>query len=188
MAAILCKWFLVPALWFLVGWSAPENLSFQYSKSPVRIEKTNSPHPFYIAVTEINHNIKEKTLEISCKLFADDFEQALKNNYKTGVDLSSEKDKATLDKLIPHYMAKHLGMGIDGKAVKFSFIGYEKEKESAYCYLQVDEVAAVKKIDITNTILHDFTQSQTNIIHVVVNGKRQSIKLDYPAHEASFNF
>ena len=34
-------------------------------------------HPFYVSVTEINQNAAEKSLEISCKFFADDFEQTL---------------------------------------------------------------------------------------------------------------
>jgi hypothetical protein len=30
-------------------------------------------HPFFISVTEINHNSGDKNLEISCKIFTDDF-------------------------------------------------------------------------------------------------------------------
>ncbi len=51
-------------------------------------------HPFYVSVTEINHNAKEQTLEISCKMFAEDLEEILKKNYKTAIDLSAEKPQA----------------------------------------------------------------------------------------------
>src|ERR1041384_8156798 len=50
--------------------------------------------PFHIAVTEVNYNIKEKSLEISCKFFADDFEQTIEKNYKTSLDIAAGKDKA----------------------------------------------------------------------------------------------
>ena len=30
-------------------------------------------HPIYVSVTEIEHNAAEKTLEISCRIFTDDF-------------------------------------------------------------------------------------------------------------------
>ena len=66
--------------------------------------------------------------------------------------------------------------------------GFEKEKESAYCYFQVENVSSLKKLDANDSILHDFTSDQINIIHVMVNGKRQSTKLDYPATNASFSF
>jgi hypothetical protein len=145
-------------------------------------------HPFYISVTEINHNAKEKTLEISCKMFADDFEQILEKNYKTQLDIASDKDKANFDKLIPDYMNRHLAIAIDGKLVKLTYVGFEKDKESAYCYFQVENVAAPKKLEIFNSILHDFNNTQINIMHVVVNGHRQSTKLDYPNTKASFAF
>jgi hypothetical protein len=39
-------------------------------------------------VTEINHNAADQTLEISCKLFTDDFEKVLSKNYKVKADLA----------------------------------------------------------------------------------------------------
>jgi hypothetical protein len=146
-----------------------------------------APHPFYIAVTEINHNPKDQTLEISCKMFADDLEQILEKNYKTQLDISLDKDKAAFDKYIPDYINHHLNIVVDGKAASLSYVGFEKEKESAFCYFQVDRVAAPKKLDITNSILHDFKEEQINIIHVTINGKRQSTKLDFPDTQATFD-
>jgi hypothetical protein len=43
-------------------------------------------HPFHVSVVEINHNETDKTLEISCKIFIDDFEKVLAQNYKVKVD------------------------------------------------------------------------------------------------------
>ena len=39
-------------------------------------------HPIFVSVTEIEHNAKDKTLEISCKIFTDDFEKTLRLTYK----------------------------------------------------------------------------------------------------------
>ncbi len=150
--------------------------------------KGRSPHPFYISVTEINHNSKDKVLEISCKMFAEDFEQTLEHNYKAELDLSNEKYKATVDKLVTDYITKHLHLIVDGKAVPLQYVGFEMQKESVYCYFQVNNIISLKKLDITNSLLHDFNDGQINIMHVVVNGKRQSTKLDYPDKQASFSF
>ena len=40
-------------------------------------------HPLFVSVTEINHNAADKNLEISCKIFIDDFEKTLTNIYHT---------------------------------------------------------------------------------------------------------
>ncbi|HEU4472678.1 MAG TPA: DUF6702 family protein, partial [Flavisolibacter sp.] len=83
MALILFKWslsaMLLLASAFPVGAGSGQAYSF---------------HPFYISVTEVNHNRADKTLEISCKIFADDLEETLEKSYKTQLDISAEKDKA----------------------------------------------------------------------------------------------
>ena len=147
-----------------------------------------TPHPFYVAVTEINHNATEKTFEISCKFFADDFEQVLERTYKTQLDISAAKDKAVFDKYIPDYVNRHLSISVDGKPVSLHYVGFEKEKESAYAYFEITNVASVKNVTAVNSLLHDFIEQQINIMHVTIGGKRQSTKLDYPNAKAAFQF
>jgi len=175
MAASIHKWLFVPCFLFLVP-------------SLNLVLKDCTLHPYYISVVEINHNATEKTLEISCKIFTNDFETTLEKNYKTKVDLVNPADKSAMDKLVSDYIKKHLSIKADTKPVNFSYVGFEKEDEAIYSYFQVDNVASVKKIDVTNSILHDFSDQQINIIHCTVGGKRQSDKLDYPKTEASFQF
>lgn len=145
-------------------------------------------HPFYVSVTEINHNAGNKSLEISCKFFAEDLEQILEKNYKTQLDIAAAKDKAAFDKFIPDYVGKHFSLTVDGKAVALQYVGFEKEKESAYAYFEVDNISSVKNVSATNSLLHDFIDQQINIMHVTVGGKRQSTKLDYPETKAAFQF
>jgi hypothetical protein len=159
--------------------------SDNFSGQPTQKEPS---HPFYIAVTEINHNAKDRTLEISCKMFADDLEQILEKNYKKALDISLDKDKPLFDQYIPDYIARHLTLVVDGKPVKPAYLGFEKEKESAFCYFQANDIPAPKKIGISNSILYDFNEGQINITHVTVNGSRQSIKLNYPEKDANFSF
>ena len=145
-------------------------------------------HPFYVSVTEINHNPKEQTLEVSCKMFAEDLEEILKKNYRTAIDLSSEKQQPQNEKMIQDYISKRLAIQANGKALKLNFIGFEKEAESVYCYFETEKVGAVKKLDVTDSILQDFSDKQINIIQVTVNSNRKSQKLDYPDKMASFCF
>lgn len=176
MALLFYKWtalFLLPFVGF--GSSKPQGA-------------VNELHPFYISVTEVNYNANAKSLEISCKFFAEDLEQILEKNYKTQLDISAQKDKASFDKFIPDYISRHLALTVDGKAVAPHYLGFEKEKESVYAYFEVSNVAAVKSISAVNSLLHDFIDQQINIMHVTVGGKRQSTKLDYPDTKAAFTF
>lgn len=177
MAAQLYQWFLFLLLPFgLLAGGQPAT------------HATAAFHPFYVSVTEVHHNSKDRTLEISCKVFADDMEDVLKRNYKRAVDLTDTRQQAVNNGLVSDYIQKHLSVAADGKGQQLSYVGFEKEAESVYCYFEVTGLPTVRKIDLTNSILQDLTDKQINILHVVVGGNRKSYKLDYPHKQASFSF
>lgn len=147
-----------------------------------------SAHPVYISVTEINHNAAEKSLEITCKFFTDDFEQVLTKKAGAVVSISKPRDQAALDAVMAEYIFERLSLKTDGKPVQLSYLGFEKEEDVTYCYLQAEVMAAPKKVEAFNTLLHDLNSNQINIMHVTVNGKRISTKLDFPKSGAVFEF
>lgn len=149
---------------------------------------TKALHPFYVSITEVQHNASENSLEVSCKIFTDDLEQVLKQNFKTPVDLSNTAQHERSGTYINTYIQKHLQLQVNGKTVPLKYLGYEIEKESVYCYFEGAGVASVKKLDVLNSLLHDAHAEQINIMHVLVNGSRKSTKLDNPARNASFQF
>lgn len=175
MLFILSQWFLMLT-------------TFGTAKEGAMHSGINAPHPFYVSVTEINQNAAEKSLEISCKFFMDDFEHVLEKSNKVQLDITTDKDKASFDKFIPLYVNKHFSLMGDGKPLKLNYVGYEKEKESVYCYFEVTGLPAVKQLHVTNNLLYDLTPEQINIMHVTVGGKRQSSKLNHPEVKAVFQF
>lgn len=184
MASSFNKWFFFPAfsLFLLIG----GNNELQEAQSPLL--GVGGLHPFHVSVVEIEHNASGKTLEISCKIFTDDFESILAKNYNVKVDLINPSNKDAMDTLVKKYLNSHLAIKANGKPVVFNYIGYENEKEAAYGYIEAEAVSSVSKLDITNTILFDKFDDQMNIMHVKVNGNRKSTKLNYPDKETSFDF
>jgi hypothetical protein len=163
MAAILYKWFLLLLL-----------------PSPVGLPALEVKHPFFISVTEIEHNAKEKTLEVSCKIFTDDFEKTLRKNYTGTVDLINVKDKAAMDKMVSGYILRHISIKADDKAVSMKFIGFERQEDAVYAYFEVDNIVSVNKLAVTDNLLYDYKKEQVNIIHAIVGGTRKSTKLNNP--------
>ena len=148
----------------------------------------NIRHPFFVSVTEIQHNSKDRSLEISCKIFTDDFEKTLRQNYKTHIDLLNPKDKAVMDKLISRYIKGHLQIISDGAPLNLQFIGYENDEDAVWCYFQVENIEKIKNIEINNNLLFEYKKQQTNLLHVTVNGIRKSTRLNNPESKVSFNF
>jgi hypothetical protein len=157
--------------------------AFSFSAGPAADE-----HPYYVSVVEINHNATDKILEITCKIFIDDFQKALGKKYNVSVDLINPKDKAAVNNMVSDYIKSHLSFRADGKTANFSYLGYEISEEAAWSYYQADNIASVKNLEITNSVLHDYIDKQINIIHVIVNGERKSTRLDYPKTAANFQW
>ena len=145
-------------------------------------------HPFFVSLTEVQHNEKAKRLEVSCKVFSNDLEAALEKNYRTQIDILKPGDRARIEPLIRDYLQKHFQVLVDGKPVSFQFLGYEIEEDAAWCYLEAGKINQVTRIEVKNDVLFAEHPTQTNLLHVTVKGRRQSTKLDNPESKASFSF
>jgi hypothetical protein len=161
MANILVRWLITTAIFF---------------------------HPFFVSVVQIDQNTKEKSLEVSVRIFAEDLEATLKKFGNAKIDLQHPTDKAVVDKLITTYIQSKLQLKVDGKPVTMHYIGYEQRLESIWVYLEVDNVSSLKKLDVNCNLLYEFEQKQSNIIHVKAAGSDKSFKLDNPKASTSFEF
>jgi hypothetical protein len=145
-------------------------------------------HPFFVSITEIKHNDKAKSLEISSKVFFNDLEDALEKKYHQQLDILKPTEKTQITPLLQDYLQKHLQIKVNGKATPLKLIGYEIEEDAVWCYLEAPKVNQIKKMEIRNDVLFAEHDSQTNMLHLTVKGQRQSTKLDNPTHTAAFTF
>lgn len=184
MAIIGYKWF------FLLGSLLPAGAGTVADAGGAKPAAVSvKPHPVYVSVTEIQHNAAEKTLELSCKIFTDDFEKAIRNSFNRQVDLANPADKAEADKLVAEYVRKKLQVAADGKDCALVFVGFERERDVVWSYFQANGVtAAPKKIVVKNELLYESFPEQINIMHVTVSGKRQSCRVNNPESKAVFSF
>lgn len=176
MVILLYKWLLLASM--VMG-----------SGTPDTITTADARHPLYISVTEMNYNATDKNLEISCKIFTDDFEKTLAKSSKVKVDLTTPADKNEANRLVKEYIKSHLLLKVDNKAVTLEFVGFEKENDAVWSYFEVKNITvAPKKIEVANSILYDTYDKQINLMHVSVGGNRKSTRLNYPDKEAAFQY
>jgi len=145
-------------------------------------------HPLHVSTTEVSFNAKEKSLEVSCRIFTDDFESILVKLYKQKTDLSEPTMKAKMDEIVKKYLISHLQIKVNGKPMALKYIGFEIDHEATNIYLEVDKVSSVKTAEVTSTILYDQFDDQMSIVHLV-NGKlRKSSKILFPDKTFMANF
>jgi len=146
-------------------------------------------HPFYVSITAVDYNKEAQRMEISCRIFYDDLETALKaGGGGSTIDLINPVNRGQTDSLIARYLRNHLSLSVDGRPQTLRYLGYEIEDDVAWCYLEAGEITAVQRIVIDNRLLLDQFAKQSNILHVTAYGKRKSTKLDNPEHRAVFEW
>ncbi|TKC13037.1 hypothetical protein FA048_05310 [Pedobacter polaris] len=147
-----------------------------------------SKHPLHVSTTEINFNSKEKSLEISCRIFTDDFENVLTKSYNVKTDLNKPSMQKAMDELIKKYLTAHLQYNVNGKTVNATYVGFEKDQEATNVYLEIGNITSLQKLSINNTILYDLFDDQMNILHVEKGGIRKSVRANYPSNALVVNF
>ena len=142
-----------------------------------------SIHPFFVSTTELEYSSKTKELGIATKFFPDDLEEALRKSTGKKYDVISGEKKSTGD-AINNYFTRHVQVLINGKPRQLSFLGYEIDKQVVWVYYNATKVAGVKSIEVISTLMYDYKSEQTNIIHIQIDEKRQSFKLNAPSQSA----
>ncbi|WP_027376125.1 DUF6702 family protein [Kaistella palustris] len=137
-------------------------------------------HPYHVGSVEFNYNTKSKTFQITGKFFLDDLENALNEKYGAAIHFNEEKYRKQINENLRKYCLEYLKLKADGHFLKVNYVGYEEENESVNIFLESEPVQSPKKVETAVSFLYNFFDDQMNIIHIIVNGKRQSEKLDYP--------
>jgi hypothetical protein len=143
-------------------------------------------HPFYVSVLEVEYITKDREVGISCKVFSDDLEATIKKISGKEADIL-KGDKKNNDELLKGYFAVHLSMMVDGKTHIPKYLGYENDKEATWIYFEVKNINPPERIEIITDLLYEYQKSQQNIIHCILDGKRQSMRLQYPDKKAGFS-
>lgn len=145
-------------------------------------------HPFYVSVSTIEQNEQNKTLEISCRIFYDDLENALKKEGFATDDILRPKNKLSFEKGLAAYLEKNFKIKINNSPLRIRYLGYQIEEDAAWCFMEIPGVGHIDQISILNSILYQQHSSQTNIIHVTVKGNRKSTKLALPKTTVTFQY
>lgn len=144
----------------------------------------NTWHPLHLSSMELNYTTKGGTIEISCRLFTDDLEDALSKQFKVPTDLSAPAKHKAMDELLKKYMAMHFKLKANGKPLVYNYLGFEKDREAVLVYVESLPIKGLKKVEVFNTLLYDLFDDQTNIMHMHYDGQRKSSKLDFPESNA----
>lgn len=140
-------------------------------------------HPFYVSIVEVEYSSQSKEVGISCKVFPDDLEEALRLFTQKKYDLGTG-EKKELDSVLNQYIQQHLSIALNGKNKQLRYVGFENDKEATWVYFDIPKATGVRSIQVDCRLLYGYKEEQTNIIHIKLDEKRESFKLSAPSSQA----
>jgi hypothetical protein len=146
-------------------------------------------HPIHLSITEIDHNEKSKALQVTMRIFVDDLELSIRK--KIGdeeLDILEPGKGRKTDDLVREYLADRVKMKVDKKAAKLNYIGHEIEGPAMICYIEIENVKKFSTIEVTNKVILEIHDDQSNLVNVNYKEKVKSIRLSNETPTASITF
>ena len=106
-------------------------------------------HPFFVSMTDINYNSKDKELEISVRIFTDDLENTLRKYHNSKIDILHPADQEQMNAFVYEYIQKHLQLKVNDKAVDMNFVIYKVRKFVGLVTSQWSWPWATKRLTVT---------------------------------------
>ena len=130
-------------------------------------------HAYHSTITELRYNAAKKQLELSVKVFTDDFEKALSQGQPTHVNLTEAGPRPLV--LASAYLARTLQVSTTaGAPLQLQVLGMQAENDGYWFYCKVPLPGPVSGVKLRQAALLDAFSDQMNIVNIEANGQKQS--------------
>ena len=136
-----------------------------------------SAHKYYLSLTQIAYKSETKSIQIIINVFMDDIETALNKDYKIDLQLTTENELQNNTIYFEKYLNEKLQFKVNNVSKKYTYIGKEYDGDLVYFYLEIENITAVRSIEVSNQILMNHFPKQENLIKSKVEKKHKSVLL-----------
>ena len=135
-------------------------------------------HEFYVSTTSVDFVLDKNEIQITSQFFLDDVENLIKFQ-KPNTTLIFEKTSNEDNNLIVRdFIQKNFKISINKKSQEVKYLGYELKDELLVVYYQTEfSNSEVFNIEVYNSFLINFIESQKNIVHVKFKNLKKSFLL-----------
>ncbi|MFK7001833.1 DUF6702 family protein [Flavobacterium oreochromis] len=131
-------------------------------------------HKFYVSIYQINYEPEKKRLQITTRIFIDDFNQVLFSKYHIKTALGEKEETERDVELMKKYLHETFKIKINGKFKSLYFVQKEIEGNVLVGYYKIENVSKLKLLEIYNNALLELNDEQQNLIHINNKGMKNS--------------
>lgn len=145
-------------------------------------------HPIYLSRTEIYYRPQRQSLEISMKVFADDWQSSLSALHGEAIEIGTDREHPDATRFIQGYLRERFWLVVNDELREWEYVGRENDETDLFAiwiYLRVSNVPALRSLVVHNSLLHEYQEAQENIVILQrpEGIERQSARKDFPMVE-----
>src|SRR6476661_6948223 len=130
-------------------------------------------HAYHGTLTELRYNSEKRSLELSIKVYTDDFEKALSQGQAKPVALSEAGPRPMV--LTAAYLRRTLELKTTaGAPLTVQFLGMQPEKDGYWLYCKAPAPAGLAGVQLRQAMLLEVFADEVNIVNVDAGSKKQS--------------
>lgn len=132
----------------------------------------NSMHPVHVTVTNMDFNAKQRSFDISIKIFADDVEGAIQKKQNVSLFLGKSNENKEADKYLEEYIRNNFNLSINSDKFaerKLKMVRKEMSEGAAWLYFTYSISGKIKTLQVQNSLLNDYYPDMTNLVIIKVN-------------------
>jgi hypothetical protein len=145
-------------------------------------------HPVHVSITNLDLDPVRGKVELSVKIFADDFQDLILNKYGVQLNIVEEEDPGDRITAVNQYMQEALRLVFNGnETAHLEFVSSKLNEGAIWLFYRVEYPGKIKKVDIVNRVMLEKFTDQTNLMIVTYHDKQNGYRLDNKNTELSFN-
>lgn len=131
-------------------------------------------HPYYVSTLEIDYRPDRAALQITMRVFTDDWQLMLNTNYDKSLRLDPDTDTEQVVTHSADYLQQHLELNLNGTDVTPRVLGKEYQDDQLVLYLEVAGVVELQTLAVSHRILFSELEGQQNIVRIKTPTNRKS--------------
>jgi len=141
-------------------------------------------HPVHVSLLNIDLYPETGRIEIVFKLFSDDFEHLIMNKYNVGLDIINRVDPGDKTEFINKYINEAFELRINGTKIDgWEYTGNQMDEQSIWLYYKNSWPGNMKEVSVTDSVMMDYYEDQTNMVIVSWPGKQNGYCLNNKERE-----
>jgi len=120
-------------------------------------------HDFHASLAEVEWNQRARKIEVSLRLFPDDFEKALSLAEGRAIRLEKSNSAAAMER----YVGKRFVISTRDHRSTFKVVGTDTKVDSMWLFLESDWTGGpLAEAQVTNSLLTELFSDQVNLVNI----------------------